>query len=197
VGGPPRRARIRQCARAEGQGRDNLRDLPRGAGDHSGARFTEADQKGNWLDFTKWAWNENWIGFDDPRPFVTTSATATPVPAETITRICREVLVDNVRGQAPEWEPSAIREATLTKRKLSSSKGITEIEYKGRVSMKEEGRAYEAELYGRGEWVEAKGEFRKLDIVAIGDRSGASRHNQRERDPGPAPMGIALSLFRE
>ena len=47
-----------------------LRDLPRAKGDSSGRRFTKADLRGMWLDFTKWAWNVNWIAFDDPRAFL-------------------------------------------------------------------------------------------------------------------------------
>jgi hypothetical protein len=58
-------------------------------------------------------------------------------------------------------------------------------------------RGYDAKLFGAGEWDVRKGAFKSLDIVVIGMRRGAATFNQRENDPGPAPMGVTLSLSRQ
>lgn len=177
--------------------RVNLRDLPRGEGDKSGSRREDlAANTGYWLDFVRWAWNENWIGFESPDPFVTASRDWQPVAAEVVSRMAREVMVDNVRGQAPTWEPAALKEAKLNMRLMASERSVDRIEYSGNVKLESGSRGYSATIYGAGEWDRSKREFRSLDLVATGMRRGASRFNQRERDPGPAPMGVSLSLHR-
>lgn len=177
--------------------RVNLRDLPRGEGDKSGSRREDLpNNSGHWMDFVRWAWNENWIGLESPAPFVTRSREWEPVEEHVIARIAREVMVDNVRGQAPTWQLGSVKEAKLSMRLLSSEAGVDRIEYSGKVRMEEGSRAYSAAIYGVGEWDRAKSAFRSLDLVAAGTRRGASRFNQRERDPGPAPMGVTLSLHR-
>lgn len=173
----------------------NMRDLPRGAGDRSGARFESVDRsRDGMFEFTKWAWNENWIGLPSASAFVPKGDGTEPVPAEVVARIAREVLVDNVRGQAQGWQAGDVREAVLTKRTLGVSGGTTRIEYRGRVRLEGGGRGYDASLYGEGKW-NGKA-FANLDLVASGQRWGASRFNQREKDPGPAPMGVSLSLHK-
>lgn len=177
--------------------RVNLRDLPRGEGDKSGARREDlAANPGYWLDFVRWAWNENWIGFEGPEPFVTRNRERESVPTDVIGRIAREVMVDNVRGQAPIWDSSALKDAKLYKRLIGSSGPVDRIEYTGTVKLESESRGYSATIYGVGEWDRTKRQFNSLDLVAAGPRWGASRFNQRERDPGPAPMGVMLSLHR-
>ncbi len=170
--------------------RVNVRDLPRLEGDRSGARFQDIPQTGQWMDFTKWAWNENWTGLDGPEAFVPSGAGTEEVPSSVWNRICREVLVDNVRGQAPGWQPGDVKSARLTKRFSGS-----EVVYEGSVNLQDAQRSYTAKVYGTGKWNASTKAFEALDLVVIGTRSGASRFNQRENDKGPAPMGISLSLF--
>ena len=105
--------------------------------------------------------------------------------------IAREVMVDNVRGQAPEWRPEEVKSASIKMRRLPNGK----IEYTGAVSMASGSRGYDAKLYGQGAWNGKIFDF--LDIVVIGTRRRAARFNQREADPGPAPMGVTLSLRRQ
>ena len=58
-------------------------------------------------------------------------------------------------------------------------------------------RGYDATLFGTGEWDTRAGKFNSLDIVVMGMRRGRAQFNQRENDPGPAPMGVTLSLRRQ
>lgn len=171
-----------------------LRDLPRAKGDASGRRFSREDLRGMWMDFVKWAWNVNWIGFDDAKVFRTQSKKAVPIDDETTMRICREILKDNVRGQNPSWPREAVTKAELTKRSLGTRNRKTTYEYVGQAIMRHEGRSYEPKIYGRAVWDQRKRRFESFEILAIGQRAGAGTFNQRARDLGPAPMGVVLRL---
>lgn len=171
-----------------------LRDLPRARGDKSGRRFTKADLRGMWLDFTKWAWNTNWIAFDDPGRFVTKNRKPVPIAQDTVLRICRNVLVDNVRGQTARWRPEHVKSASLTKRCTKTLNGKLHIEYTGKALMDSGSQKYDPTLYGQAVWNPKKKTFESFNLLAIGTRSGKGSFNQRSRDPGPAPMGITLVL---
>ena len=173
-----------------------LRDLPRGKRDRSGRRFTKADLRGIWPDFTKWAWNINWIAIGDPKALVPDSKEETPVTSSLFRRLCRETLVDNVRGQNPAWRPEDVRLAELTMRRIKEKGDRVIVEYRGRAAMDSKRQKYAPELYGRAVWNLEDEAFESFDLLAIGDREGAGNFNQRSSDPGPAPMGIVLSLHR-
>ncbi|MEL6188761.1 MAG: hypothetical protein AAFU79_29425, partial [Myxococcota bacterium] len=132
--------------------------------------------------------------FDRPELFVTDSEEAVPVDATAFRRICREVLVDNVRGQAPGWTDGDLDLVEFTMRRLSFGDGRAEIEYRGRAEMRDADRAYAPKVYGRATWNLQRRRFERFRLVAIGPREGASPFNQRREDPGPAPMGVALVL---
>lgn len=171
--------------------RVNLRDLPRGNGDRSGARRHELPDTGMWRDFIGWAWNENWIGIPSANALVPKGSGTELVDSVIVRRIAREVLVDNVRGQAPEWRDEDVKAAELSMKRID---GRT-IEFVGRFELAAPGRSFAGKIYGRGS-LDGKA-FNSLDLVAIGNRQGSSRFNQRESDPGPAPMGVTLSLKRQ
>jgi hypothetical protein len=181
--------------------RVNIRDLPRGPGDKSGARRHELQNTGLWMDFVNWAWNENWVAIEKAASLVPRGSGVEQVDSAVVNMIAREVMVDNVRGQAPEWQLSEVKSATITMRAVGELKSqgmnIRLIEYTGNVSMASGARGYDAKLFGMGEWDLRRNVFNSLDIVVMGMRRGAARYNQRERDPGPAPMGVTLSLRRQ
>jgi hypothetical protein len=178
--------------------RVNIRDLPRGPGDKSGARFENLTKDPrNFEDYLRWAWNENWIGFRNHNAFVPTGNSWQAVEESIVKRIAMETMVDNVRGQAPTWQAHEVKTANLQMRRQGSIDGAENIEYMGEMRMRAGPRSYAVKLYGRGEYERAKRSFRRLDLVAAGLRSGAAQFNRRERDPGPAPMGVTLSLSRE
>ncbi len=172
--------------------RVNVRDLPRGAGDRSGARRHEVAESRMWLDFTKWAWNEGWVAIDRARSLVPTGRAEEPVDPAVWRQVVREAFVDTVRGQAPEWKDEEVREARVTMRRREDGR----IEYRGSFRAEGGGRAFSGKVYGQGVWDDSKGAFVELDIVALGERSGKAQFNQRENDFGPAPMGVTLSLSR-
>lgn len=176
--------------------RASLRDLPRGRSNGevpSRWRGGQFDDRA-WTAFTQWAWNQNWIGFREPRAFVTDRADATPVADAVVRRLCREVLVDNVRGQAPWWEDANVQRATLTMRRTKTD-ATWHLEYDGEARMVDGTRGLAARLHGEAEWDPKQQRFVRFELLALGDRRGSAGANQRANDPGPAPMGIALRLF--
>jgi hypothetical protein len=198
--------------------RVSLRDLPREDNQDAGRRITGRDKRDyNWNAFTRWAWNQNWITFEDPLDFVPTAlrklesgpvepaeptaaesqASATewePVASSIVRTICRRVLVDNVRGQTPEWSPDSIQEATLLMRTLSIKDDLATIEYQGAAAMSNDMQSYTPNLFGQAVWNTRTRQFVTFSLVSIGNRTGAGVFNQRDNDEGPAPLGIVLDL---
>jgi hypothetical protein len=173
--------------------RVSLRDLANAEGTTARWRKGAFDDR-NWTTWLGWAWNQNWFQLADPRDLVTDSAQPREVGAAAFRRLCREVLVDNVRGQAPHWEDAHVQVAKLTMRRLAAARTWT-IEYAGEARMDAGEQALAVRLYGQGEWNPATERFVRLEIVALGTREGAWSANQRERQRGPSPIGIAFRLF--
>lgn len=177
--------------------RISFRDLPRGKGDRSGRRRTEQDLKGRqWMAFTEWAWNQNWLTLEDPASLMTDSTRPVPVPEAIVQKIARQALVDNVRGQNPAWKPEEVLSATLNMRASKVSRDTITIEYTGEARMQAGEKRYAPTLYGQAVWDRKAEAFRSFQIVAIGERAGAATFNQRGEDKAPAPMGVLLELHR-
>jgi hypothetical protein len=81
--------------------------------------------------------------------------------------------------------------------RIKVAKGLWTIEYRGQAQISAGAQGFAPTIYGRAVWNPRRKQFEKLDIVAIGMRTGAGSFNQRKRDPGPAPMGVALGLHRQ
>lgn len=176
--------------------RVHSRDLPRADGPQDTRRFDpNADLKNGWSDFKKWAWNENWLAVDKWRVLVPKGPQVQDVDAEFVMRLAREMLIDNVRGQAGVWPEKAIKKAKLTMQGARSYGG-TKITYRGEVALDDGTRSMTLKLFGDADYDNNQGSFRTLRIVAVGMRKGAHRFNQREDDWGPAPIGFAINLWR-
>jgi len=177
--------------------RVHSRDLPRGAGEQ--CRFDkDRHVDAGWMEFTKWAWNENWQAVEDWRALVPgRSSKPQDVDAAFVQRLAREMLIDNVRGQAAKWKPEHVRRASLTMRRGPGQKGMTTVVYEGEVAMRDGERAIEARLYGQGLYDARRRDLVKFELVALGTRTGAHRFNQRDGDAGPAPIGFAITRYRK
>lgn len=190
--------------------RVSLRDLPREDDATAGRRITGRDKRDrNWIAFTKWAWNQNWITFDEPAVFVPREVRALTADASQgeltgpweavdpneFRRLARSVLVDNVRGQTATWPRDAVAEAHLEMRAVERQGDLVTLEYRGRAELATDTQSFAPRLHGRAAWNLRTRAFVTFSLVAIGERSGAGTFNQRANDVGPAPMGIVLDLF--
>lgn len=171
--------------------RASLRDLPQNL-DRRSIRYEDQDRsREGWGDFVRWAWNQNWIGFDRVEDWVTFTEDWVPVRSQPVRQLAREILVDNVRGQGGPWQEQHLRIAEIQMRRAGQGK----VEYRGRFRM-DAGRAqFEGELYGESTWNARERRFSNLDLLVIGTRRGSWPFNQRERDPGPSPIGFSINLF--
>lgn len=181
--------------------RVHSRDLPRGKRDRGARRFDPSvDQKAGWMDFTQWAWNENWMAVDDWRALVpsgkgSSSKKEQEVDAALVRRIAREMLIDNVRGQAGKWPEDAVKVARLTMTGTRKS-GRVDVRYRGEITLDDGPRSMQLQLLGDAVYDTKKKAFRQLRIAAVGMRKGAHRFNQRSSDQGPAPIGFSLTMYR-
>jgi len=177
--------------------RASLRDLPATQTDVRGNRFEQVGGTDTgWTGFLKWAWNQNWVGFDMPRNWVALSGDWEPVPRNSVFAVAKNVLVDNVRGQGGPWPDNAVKKSEINMRVIAKSAGSTTIEYKGLAEMTSGNTSYNCTIYGEARWNPQTGAFSSFDLVATGIRRGKWQYNQRENDLGPAAMGISLSLFK-
>lgn len=175
--------------------RVSLRDLPRGKGDTSGRRRTKRDLSGRgWMAFVEWAWNQNWYAVSDPAAFVPRGKREEAVPAEAAQALIRATLIDNVRGQNPRWKAEHVKESALSMRVVKKTGKRWEIEYTGSARLDAGKKAYSPTIFGRAQWDPRAKAFTAFRMVAIGEREGAAKFNQRAKDKAPAPMGVLLEL---
>ncbi len=174
--------------------RVHSRDLPRDGGTRCVRFDVETYGKASWRAFTDWAWNENWLAVADGGAFVPAGEGEQAVEDAVVQRIATQVLIDNVRGQAGTWPTDAVRSANMTMRRGATADGVTAIVYRGEVDLDDGERTMRLRLYGEGS-CDAAGRLRAFELVALGVRTGAHRFNGRRDDPGPAPIGFALTRW--
>ncbi|MGI8915548.1 MAG: hypothetical protein ACR2JY_17480 [Chloroflexota bacterium] len=179
------------------------RDLPR-----------EVDTRRD--DWRKQAWNLDyaWITRDEARSLVPASlapGARQQAPWEVVRRLARFHLRDFVRGEPPSWPVEAIRQAEvesvvqgvsgdrqqLVRLSLSGSVRL-QWEWRWMDRYRDEERTSEAglelDLSGEATWDKEQERFVVFDLLAAGPRWGASQHNNRGDDLGPAPLAIAFVL---
>ncbi len=177
--------------------RVSLRDLPGDAPDDVVRWRPGAFDDGNWATFMQWAWNQDWFAIDDPRQLVPTGSEEQAVDGELVRRLCAEVFVDRVRGQAASWTPAQVRVADLRMRRLRAAGKAIAIEYQGEADLGDGERGVRVRCFGRGEFDPASARFKAFELVGLGLRRGAHPANQRAQMTGPSPIGFALRLHVE
>tara|TARA_R110002096_G_scaffold38595_1_gene106439 strand:+ start:476 stop:1366 length:891 start_codon:yes stop_codon:yes gene_type:complete len=170
------------------------RDLPRGDAE-CGVRFDKkVHQDAIWIDFIKWAWNENWLDAGDWRVLVPKGRKAQPVDQAFIHLVAQQMLIDNVRGQARTWPKSAIRTAKLTM-KGKPERGGVRITYRGEVDLDDGARSIRAQIYGEGRYDSKRRDLVEFELLVTGLRTGKHGANQRAQDLGPAPIGFSIKRY--
>ena len=161
------------------------------------------------------AWNLDYLWFradeaaalvpDPPSP-----GAERPWPRALADRLVRLALLDNVRGQSPPAEASAVdwERTRVVSRVVAVEDGRVRLavegtgrwEARGRWRVEgerepsERARGFEGTLLGSGTWDPKAKRFTALELLAAGLRWGATQYNVRQDDPGPAPIGYLLEL---
>lgn len=162
------------------------------------------------------AWNQDiaWFTREEARQFVPRNPAVGQVhavPDSLMRRLARVHFVDNVRGQTIAFRDHEIEEAQLTSTVTGVDGSRVALRLEGEVRLSARGvwsvnedhdadnpqpseRGFEGRLLGYAAWDKEQGRFVAFEMVATGTRWGATRYNFRQGDPGPAPLGIALTL---
>lgn len=115
-------------------------------------------------------------------------------------RIARFHLLDNVRGQTPAWSLGKVRVALFHAWRERSEGGVVRLRLEGRG---ETGAPFSGPLQGTGfvgtmlGWMDydvASATVTHFELVAVGQRWGATRYNGRQDDLAPSTLGIAFTL---
>lgn len=139
------------------------------------------------------------------------------VPRDLVERLARFHFVDLVRGHTASFPQKAVERAELAAEVIGVKGSLVSLCYKGRTRTSEvhdgvhiEGkwnakgpgipepqtRGADARLEGRAVYDLETEKFVSFELVALSQRWGGNAYNGRldERDFGPAPMGVVLSL---
>lgn len=126
-----------------------------------------------------------------------------------VERLARLHLVDSVRGQTPPFGKDAVVEASLRSEVVAVAgrevqlrlRGRTHAVAKGRWVIRNRGepveheRGVQCEIEGRAAWDGER--FTAFELVAIGERWGATQYNERGDDVGRTRIGFAFVLASE
>lgn len=185
---PPEHAAARTLLRV------SMRDLPSGTPEGVVRWRAGAFDDAIWATFLQWAWNQDWHAIADPRQLLPVGSDEEPVDPALTQRLFAEVFVDRVRGQAPPWQPSQVREADLRMRRVRVAGAPIAVVYAGNAALGDGERGVRVRCYGRATF-DAKGKrVESFELVGVGLRHGAHPANQRAQMLAPSPIGFALRL---
>lgn len=172
--------------------RVSVRDLAGATCDATPRWRPGAFDDGNWAEFTRWAWNQNWHAVATPSQLLPGGAAEAIADPAWFRRFCREVFVDNVRGQAPPFADEHVRKAELRMQRQPARGGAVEVVYSGAVELDDGEHRIAVRLHGRGAFALADGRCERLLLVALGERRGAYAANQRSAGPASSWIGFAV-----
>ncbi len=162
------------------------RDLPRGKVQRPGnAQFPNPYNLG-WFDLKP----------AEAKAIATNSREKSAIPDSVFRKLARTRLKDAVRGQMSDWEDGDIKDGQLFSQLVSSKGGIQTYQLSGSASMESGGLSFEPQFHGSATYDSSSGQFTDFRLIAAGQRSGKGGANGRATDLGPAPMAIALTLYK-
>ena len=163
------------------------RDFPRGDLQRPGdARFPNPYNLG-WYDLSP----------AEAKAFLSNSREPAAIPDAVFKKLACKTLKDAVRGQMRDWKPEELKGGKLTTQLVRQEGSVKTFRLGGKVEFALGDLSYAPVLHGTASYDSATGEFTDFRLVASGQRSGKAGANGRETDLGPAPMGIAFSLYRK
>lgn len=177
------------------------RDLPRDENTEREGRRRRG--RGWWKD----AWNRDWAWFRAEEaaewvPEEPVEGGTFDVPYKLMLRLAEYHFIDNVRGQVDPFDKDGqVRLAEMRGTVTACDADTIEVSYAGKTDAAVEGgdwpRSMRTTLTGSGTWDRKAQRFSAFELVAVGERMGGARFNERLRDPGPAPVGYVLRLAPE
>lgn len=142
------------------------------------------------------AWNTDtvWFGRDEARAFLPAKLAVGEERKVRADRFARFGLLDSVRGQTRPFRHADVKNAALSSRVTKVGGGRVHVELSGASHTDAGDRGVRVELKGHAVWDEAKRRFVEFELVAWGERWGATRYNARNDDKRPSPVGFVFTL---
>lgn len=163
-----------------------VRDLPRVSEPEPIRRTTHSSAHNiGWLD----------LSASEAAAFVTRQAERKLLPGSLIDTFSH-TLRDSVHGQCFDWHADALKQGSIATQCIGQDGELLTMRVSGFVELRQPDRTFCCQLLGRIVYDAEHREFIRFDLVAAGQRSGASQFNFRHNDLGLAPMGVAYSLHK-
>jgi hypothetical protein len=142
------------------------------------------------------SWNQDyaWFTNEEMLSLVPKPGARLRMPEKLARRLVRFHLVDNVRGETEGFAETDVKKAEIDFIARGTTGASLVLEIQGTSKADTGKNGFEAKIVGRALWDSKKNRFEAFELVAVGNRWGATTYNGREQDPGPAPMGIAFRL---
>lgn len=172
------------------------------------------DETARQADWRRVAWNEDqvWFTAREARALLPASlevGARRDVPHRLVSRLARLHLVDSVRGQTPAFRKHHVIGAELHCDVVAVTGDTVAVRYTGQTLTRQQGRwrthdgggepdeqerGMHTELSGRASWNRTAGRFESFELLAIGERWGATQYNGRPLVDEPTPIGFAFVL---
>ncbi len=113
-------------------------------------------------------------------------------------RIILKCMKDAVRGQMTSWRAEHWRggQFDVEFKGANGPYAIYRIHSTAELGDPEKGTFYSATIFGHVVYHTTLKDFADFQVLAVGQRQGAGASNGRASDLGPAPMAVALRMFR-
>ncbi len=162
------------------------------------------------------AWNNDfaWMTREEARsllPATIKVGERQTAPQALVQRLACLSLVDNVRGQTGPLSARDVRRASLTATITSTASDIADVRLDGETHTEAAGRwsisgyrdlntpsdqerGIQTRILGKAKFDLKSERFVEFEMLALGERWGATQYNGRSDDLAPAPIGFAFRL---
>ena len=122
-----------------------------------------------------------------------------PVPPAVVTRLARFHLLDNTRGEPPDWQPEHVRRADFTLTVTAADAAGVDLLLEGDALMSHDpdpaksDRGFDVRLRGTLRYDVGKRTLTRFEVAAVGEHWGEAGANSGAR-PGRSLVGLAFGL---
>ena len=161
----------------------HYRDLPR-----KGTQHTNHGRKVGQHHNTTWVE----LSPQEAKTLVPKGAQWQDVPQPVRDKLFCKGLKDIVYGQSPDWKPQNIRAGNIKVRRGKKTRSGMVIELMGEFNLKDSSHQYQGKLLGKMLWSDKNQKITRMEVAAIGSRSGGTTFNFRDGDEKAAPLGVSF-----
>jgi len=142
------------------------------------------------------AWNTDvvWFGKAEARAFLPAKLAVGEARSVPFERFARFALIDSVRGQTSPFKHADVKDGALSAKVTKVEGDRVTIELKGKSYTDTGERGVRVDLAGTAVFDDKTQKFVAFELVAWGERWGATRYNARNDDTAASPIGFVFRL---